>query len=930
MVMLAYTTFQSMFSEVVSFAFEEGCLLILAAIAYIVATGAFKGKGASSKNQSKSATTSLNVLSKPQLDLKTSTLQALTRAVRDGCTEEAISAVIQHKSESTGVLPVALGAKLILLLAQKETVKVSPNATELIGQVSTASLEKVLTEAWRRNDVSQCRKIRDMSDMLKIEHSTCVFEILAKATCNSAELETIIAEIDNRGLAYTKSLVEAILLACATLKDADIAGAVLAKAELPRSDKDLCAALINVYASCEQWDMAICVYEEVMVPARLKIDSKVVELLVQAATETSHTELLATLAECTGNSGELVKQARAVRQHGKGGDLAGALAVFNTHKAQANSLFYNSILEACVCCNDLPKALQYFQEAKELGLVDTVSFNIVMKGQLAAGDTRAAHQLLGEMTDRGLFASLVTYHKLLNVRVQAHDLRGAWRLVEDMHANKLTPNAVTYSILLKAFTAPMHAKDLKEAMKLVDAMESPLDEVLFASVAEACIRTGRLDILSERTQQYKNNGGLQGLTAPTYGSMIKAYGQAHDIEQVWSLWDEMAKRQVRPTSITLGCMVEALVMNRRCDQAYELVESISADASQKALLNTVIYSTILKGFAMAKRLDRLMVLYEEMRTSGIVCNTITYNTMLNAFAQCGDMNTVPQLLDDMKKAIPPVEPDIVTYSTMVKGFCTAGDVDKGLKLLRDMQQSNLAPDEVMFNSLLDGCARQHRLEDALQLLETMKAAGVTPSNYTLSIMVKLLGRARRLNQAFVMVKSTCEEHGFRANVQVYTCLIQACFHNRQLAKAVGLHDQIVEEGCVLDQKAYVSLARGCVMAGAVDKAADVVRCAHHIPGHGLVQPRGRPVGVDPQCLDDVLAKLGRNSEAAKRLAAEVAAAQAGDLSATQTAPWRKPAHRGAGESGPMAPAKREMRMQGKAPKQGSNFIRDSFAVVSAC
>merc|ERR1719473_1614709 len=288
--------------------------------------------------------------------------------------------------------------------------------------------------------------------------------------------------------------------------------------------------------------------------------------------------------------------------------------------------------------------------------------------------------------------------------------------------------------------------------------------------------------------------------------MIKAYGQAQDVEQVWVLWHEMSKRQVRPTSITLGCMVEALVTNGCAEEAWGLVEKISEDEGLQPLLNTVIYSTILKGFAMAKRSDQLMTLYEEMRAKEIPCNTITYNTMLNAFAKCGDMHKVPKLLEDMKTANPPVEPDIVTYSTMVKGFCAAGDVDRGMKLLHDMKDDGkLIPDEVMFNSLLDGCARQHRLDDALKLLDDMKQAGVSPSNYTLSIMVKLLGRARRLNQAFSMVKSVCEEHGFRANIQVYTCLIQACFHNRQMTKALALHDQVVEEGCLLDQKVYVSL-----------------------------------------------------------------------------------------------------------------------------
>lgn len=612
---------------------------------------------------------------------------------------------------------------------------------------------------------------------------------------------------------------------------------------------------------------------------------------------------------------ELVKHAKAIRMYGKEGKLESAIGVFEAHIDHANSLMYNSLLEACVTCDRLSVALQHFEKSKELGLADTVTYNTVMKGHLASGDNEAAHRLLDEMSERGLPASLVTYHKLLNSKVQAKDVKGAWRLVEDLQVASLVPNAVTYSILLKGFTSAAHSNDLSRAMKLVDVMETPMDEVLFASVAEACIRTGRLDVLSERTEQYRGKGALQGLTAPTYGSMIKAYGQAHDVEQVWLLWDEMAKRQVRPTSITLGCMVEALVMNRRCDQAWELIQKISSDPDEKLLLNTVIYSTILKGFAMSKQLDRLMALYDEMRMSGVVCNTITYNTMLNAFAQCGDMNRVPQLLDDMKNAIPPVEPDIVTYSTMVKGFCAAGDVDKGLKLLHDMKNGCLLPDEVMFNSLLDGCARQHRLDDALQLLNVMKEACVAPSNYTLSIMVKLLGRARKLNQAFAMVKSVCYEHGFNANVQVYTCLIQACFHNRQLGKALALHDQIVDEGCALDQKMYVSLVRGCLQAGAVDKAANVVRCAYHIEGHGLRQPTGWPAGVDAQCLDEVLHRLGRNTEVAKRLAADVSSR--GGFS-KQPAPWRRPTHKTGSHQ-----------YNGKS-RQGSSFIRDSLAAVSAC
>ena len=85
------------------------------------------------------------------------------------------------------------------------------------------------------------------------------------------------------------------------------------------------------------------------------------------------------------------------------------------------------------------------------------------------------------------------------------------------------------------------------------------------------------------------------------------------------------------------------------------------------LVNTVIHSTILKGFALFKQHERVMAFHDEMRSKGIAINNIAYNTMLNTFAQCGAMHRVPQLLEDLKTSDPPAEPDIVTHSAIVDG-----------------------------------------------------------------------------------------------------------------------------------------------------------------------------------------------------------------------------------------------------------------------
>jgi len=232
------------------------------------------------------------------------------------------------------------------------------------------------------------------------------------------------------------------------------------------------------------------------------------------------------------------------------------------------------------------------------------------------------------------------------------------------------------------------------------------------------------------------------------------------------------------------------------------------------------------------------------------------------------MHRVPAFLEDMKAAVPPVEPDIVTYSTIVQGFCNAGNLDRALKVLSDMKASGkYAPDEVMYNSLLAGCAKEHRPDEALQLLNDMRSDQVTPSNYTLSMLVKLMGRCRRINEAFTMLEAISQEYGLKVNIQVYTCLIQGCFNAGQPEKAFGVHEKIIKEGLSPDSMTYTVLVRGCLHGGLVDKAVELARIAH---GRGPVKMKmmGAPPGLNAGCFDELVAALG-SSSVAKELMTEL-------------------------------------------------------------
>jgi len=564
---------------------------------------------------------------------------------------------------------------------------------------------------------------------------------------------------------------------------------------------------------------------------------------------------------------DVSKHVAMMRARSREQDLEGAMQVFRKLQSsgvQLTSLVYNALLDSCVQCGKVNVALQHFNEMKELGFVDVVSYNTLLKAYLKIGQIHKARSLLKEMAESDIQANQVTYNEMLNALVSTKDRKEMWALVREMNAIGMKPNSVTCSIILKSLTAHSATDDVRQAMALIDNLQEDMDEVLFASVVEACVRVGQLDLLSSKLQQYASFGGLAGLTAPTYGSMIKAYGRARDIERVRELWGEMRRRHVTPTSITLGCVIDALVNNGFPDEALSLVREMKEDDICKDILNTVIYSTLLKGFAQARQPGRVQEVFEEMKEMGIACNTVSYNTMLDANARTGKMDRADELFREMVAS--GISPDVITYSTLVKGHCQSGDIDQGFQVLKEMVANGVhEPDEILYNSLLDGCAKQHRVDDALKLVEDMHKNNVRPSNFTLSILVKLLGRSRRLNQAFAMVEETCKRFDLQANIHVYTCLLYACFQNRQMPRALQLHDSMITEaGIEPDERTYAVLARGCLGAGSIEKAANVVRAAYRLNPQGLSMPQRAP-GVEMRALEEVMNALSASPNA-ERLA----------------------------------------------------------------
>jgi pentatricopeptide repeat protein len=318
----------------------------------------------------------------------------------------------------------------------------------------------------------------------------------------------------------------------------------------------------------------------------------------------------------------------------------------------------------------------------------------------------------------------------------------------------------------------------------------------------------------------------------------------------------MRSQHVKPTSITLGCMVEALVTNSCTEDAFDLVQQLHTDAECKEAVNAVIYCSILKGFAREKKLKRVWDVYQEVEQRQVEMSLVTFNTVMDACARVGRMEHADKIMQDMKRHH--VEPNLITYSTLLKGHCQAGDVELAFSVLRQMkQQTQLKPDEIMYNSLIDGCAQNSLYAEGMQVYDEMMQDGVRPSNFTLSILVKLMNRTRKVDQAFSLVRELSQKYRIKPNAHVYTNLIQACVSNRRQERAVSVLETMVKERVQPDQRTYGVLIRASVYQSNFQQAIGLLRTAMGLPGalETLSDARIAVCNIDSNFVNDTLSQL---------------------------------------------------------------------------
>jgi pentatricopeptide repeat protein len=705
------------------------------------------------------------------------------------------------------------------------------------------ALSLILENCSHKSNLELAKRVERIAKETKTPLLAHGYDALLKMWTVTGDIHAIelFEEMQQSGVRISEGLCVGLLARCAEIKFMRFAEDIFKHA---RSQNILSiavySALMKVYAYSNMYDKACNLYEQILADG-IEPDAMMYGCLMKFAVECGRTDLSRTLAE-KAPSLDIQNYMSLIRAAGRDGDVDTAFAVLEKLKQsglELDNAAYNCALDVCACAGRLDRAKELIADMRANSTVDIITFNTLLKAYCNAGDLRGAKELLGEMQEAGLQPNDVTFNCLLNAAVSnsKNNFAEAWDTIDLMVKSGVQVDHFTISIMMKALKKGNNSRDVGRALSLLDksGIDVCSDEILLNTVLETCIRHRETRRLQAIVSTYWKSDMRPSVH--TYGALMKACSNLKKIDQCWELWREMEdQRKMEPNDIVLGCMLDALVTNGRQEDAVQLFRKWKV----KVPANTVMWSTLIKGFASTHQAEAAMNAWREMRRDGVSMNSVVYNAIIDAQARVGNVDQVVELVETMPKD--GCRPDQITHSTVAKGYCVKGELDKAFDIFKTMQTNNMANDSIIYNTMLDGCTRHSRWDLADQVLADMEKNQIAASTFTLGILVKMWGRRRNLDKAFEAVRELPRKHHFSANPQVLTCLMCTCINNNALDRAFEVFQELKsQQAC--DAKAYGSLISGCVRHGQLQWAQDLIEEAYGLKRCPAL-PRNAPLGPD--------------------------------------------------------------------------------------
>jgi pentatricopeptide repeat protein len=221
-----------------------------------------------------------------------------------------------------------------------------------------------------------------------------------------------------------------------------------------------------------------------------------------------------------------------------------------------------------------------------------------------------------------------------------------------------------------------------------------------------------------------------------YNAVIGKLGKARRIDDCLFYFGDMQSRNIRPSSVTYGTLVNALCRTSEERFAEEMFDEMESMPNYRP--RAAPYNCIIQYFLNTKR-DRSKVLayFERMKARNIKPTSHTYKLLIEAHATLEPINlgAAEAILDDIKSS--GMQPEAVHYGSLIhaKG-CVMHDMAAARATFDSvLANSSIRPTDALYQNLFEAMVANHQVSNTSKVLEDMATRNVPLTPYIANTLI---------------------------------------------------------------------------------------------------------------------------------------------------------------------------------------------------
>jgi len=222
-----------------------------------------------------------------------------------------------------------------------------------------------------------------------------------------------------------------------------------------------------------------------------------------------------------------------------------------------------------------------------------------------------------------------------------------------------------------------------------------------------------------------------------------------------------------------------------------LAERVLAEARKAGCGSVVVYSALMRVYAMSRLFHKTCDLYAALREDGLEPDTIMYGSLIKAAVECGRLDLSKTLLQKSGTL------DIQNYMSLFRACGRERNSRKAVELLGELESSDVGVDTTAYNCVLDVCIKCGDKKSVADLFTKMKVTGFVDTISYNTLLKGMGAGATGLTDAG-MVLAEMRKFGLQPNQITYNSLINYAISCGDVSQAWGFIKNMEEESIPVD------------------------------------------------------------------------------------------------------------------------------------